>query len=64
MSTGAVAGERVSADVLDAVQMDWGGRAHSQFRLYFAMPTNGDGVADQLLCDWTSAHLTLSYLAL
>ena len=29
-----------------------------------AADRDGDGVADQLLCDWTSAHLTLSYLAL
>lgn len=63
MSTGAVTGERVSAEVLADVQADFGVRARSQFRLYFAVATDSDAVADQIVCDWSSAHLTLSYLA-
>jgi len=62
MSTGAIAGGQLSADVLADVQADWGARARSQFRLYFAIDTNSDAVADQVVCDWSSVHLTLSYL--
>jgi hypothetical protein len=62
MSTGAIAGGLLSADVLGDVQADWGARARSQFRLHFAIDTNSDAVADQVVCDWTSVHLTLSYL--
>lgn len=63
LSTGAAAGDQLSADVLAEVQADWGVRARSQFRLYFAADTNSDSVADQVVCDWTSVHLTLNYLA-
>lgn len=63
MSTGALAGERLSADVLADVRADFGVRARSQFRLHFAIPTNADAVADQVVCDWSTAQLTLSYLA-
>ena len=63
ISTGALAGERLTADVLADVRADLGVRARSQFRLYFAVPSNADAVADQVVCDWSSAHLTLRYLA-
>jgi hypothetical protein len=63
MATGAVAGDTLLADVLADVQADWGLRARSQFRLLFASPTNSDAVADQVVCSWSSLHLTLSYLA-
>jgi hypothetical protein len=63
LSTSAGAGDELSADVLVDVQADWGVRARSQYRLYFAVDTNSDAVADQVVCDWSSVHLTLSYLA-
>ena len=63
MATAAIAGDTLSSDVLADVQADWGVRAHSQFRLHFTSATNSDAVADQLVCDWSSLHLTLSYLA-
>jgi hypothetical protein len=63
LSTGAAAGDPLSADVLADVGADFGVRARSQFRLYFAVDTNSDGVADQVVCDWSSVHLTLSYFA-
>lgn len=61
LSTSAVSAERMSADVLTEVRSDWGTRPRSQFRLFFDTATNSDAVADQVICDWTSAHLTLTY---
>ena len=61
LSTSAVSAERMSADVLTEVRADWGTRPRSQFRLFFDTATNSDAVADQVICDWTSAHLTLTY---
>lgn len=63
LSTSAAAAESVSADVVAEVRADWGTRARSQFRLFFDAATNSDAVADQVVCDWSSAHLTLTYLA-
>jgi hypothetical protein len=61
MSSGATAGERMSASVLADVQADWGTRDQSQFRLAFDTTTNSDGAADVLVCDWETAQLSLTY---
>jgi hypothetical protein len=62
MSTAAAANDTLSADVLADVRTDWGTRARSQFRLSFVTATNSDSVADQVVCDWSTVHLALSYL--
>jgi hypothetical protein len=61
LSTSALGAQRMSTDVLADVRADWGTRERSQFRLFFDTATNSDAVADQVICDWTSAHLTLTY---
>jgi hypothetical protein len=61
LSTSAIGAQQMSADVLAEVRTDWGSRARSQFRLFFDTATNSDAVADQVICDWASAHLTLTY---
>jgi hypothetical protein len=60
--TGPVAvGARLTIDALAAVQADWGVRARSQYRFAFASGTDGDGAPDQLVSDWSSAQLALTY---
>jgi len=61
LSSSATGAQRMSTDVLAEVRSDWGTRARSQFRLFFDTATNSDAVADQVICDWASAQLTLTY---
>jgi hypothetical protein len=61
LSSSAIDAQRMSTDVVAEVRSDWGTRARSQFRLFFDTATNSDAVADQVICDWASAHLTLTY---
>lgn len=56
-----VAGQVLSVDALAAVRADWGVRARSQYRLAFATGTDGDGSPDQLVSDWSSVQLSLTY---
>jgi hypothetical protein len=60
--TGPVpAGSVLTVDERAAVRADWGVRARSQYRLAFATGTDGDGMPDQLVSDWSSAQLALTY---
>ncbi len=60
--TGPVAtGSVLTIDALAALRADWGVRARSQYRLAFASGTDGDGAPDQLVSDWSSVQLSLTY---
>ncbi|HEU4581012.1 MAG TPA: Ig-like domain-containing protein [Polyangiaceae bacterium] len=54
-------GAVLTVDALAAVSADWGVRTRSQYRLAFAQGTDGDGSPDQIVSDWSSAQLALSY---
>lgn len=54
---------RFSLDVLGEVQVDRAVRSRSQFRLSFASDSDSDAVSDMLILNWTSAFLTVTYLA-
>jgi hypothetical protein len=54
-------GALLTVDALAAVRADWGERARSQYRLAFSIGTDSDGAPDQLVSDWASAQLTLTY---
>jgi hypothetical protein len=63
LGTSADVGSVLSTDVLSDVQADWSVRGQSQFRLSFVSDTDLDTTADMLVFDWSSALLTLTYLA-
>jgi hypothetical protein len=61
LSTGATAGDTLSADVLAAVQADAAAGRRSQYRLGFVGGSDADITADVLVCELSSAHLKVSY---
>jgi hypothetical protein len=63
LSTAADVDSLLSLDVLSAVQTDWSVRSQSQFRLSFASDADADTTADMLVFDWSSAFLSVTYLA-
>ncbi|MEY2934463.1 MAG: hypothetical protein RL033_5212, partial [Pseudomonadota bacterium] len=63
LGTSADVDSVLSMDVLSDVQADWSVRSQSQFRLSFVSDTDLDTTADMLVFDWSSAQLTLTYLA-